>query len=185
MTLREEKELVRKAKKDSEAFGRLYDEHYRKIFGYVLRRTGNIETTQDIVSETFLKALKNLWKFKWQNVPFSSWLYRIASNEIVNFYRHKKPAVSLASIAEPVFEKDILEGISLAQERLKEHQDFLEIRKQIGLLPEKYQQVLALRFFESKQIKEIAEILGKREGTIKSLVHRGLKRLKGQFNATN
>ncbi len=185
MTLKEEKELIKRVKKDPAAFGRLYDEHYQKIFGYVLRRTGDIDISQDVVSETFLKAMKNLPRFKWQGVSFSSWLYRIAANEVVNFFRKKKPTASLAAIAEPAFEKDILEGISSAEEKLKEHQDFLAIRKQISGLSEKYQRVLALRFFENKQIKEIGEILGKSEGTIKSLLHRGLARLRQQINATN
>ena len=64
MNLEEEKRLVREAKTDPEAFGRLYDQYYSKIFGYVLKRTGNLEISKDIVSETFIKALKNINKFK-------------------------------------------------------------------------------------------------------------------------
>jgi len=179
----EEKDLVKKAKIDSEAFGRLYDEYYSKIFGYVLKRTGNLEIAQDVVSETFLKALKNIKKFQWQSFfgkkpLFGAWLYRIASNEIANFFRHKKPAISLGSAPDPVFGKDLFGEIVVAEQKLKDCQDFLLIQKEILGLPEKYQEVLVLRFFEKKQIKEIAEILGKREGTIKSLIHRGLKKLK-------
>ena len=180
MTLDEEKKLVKKAKKDPEAFGRLYDEYYSRIFGYVLRRTANLEMAQDVVSETFLKALKNLRRFKWiglfkSNSSFGAWLYRIAANEIVNFWRRKKPAVSLEIISDPPSDQNILEEIARAQEKLARHQDFLMLQKEIMTLPEKYQEVLTLRFFEKKQIKEIAEILGKREGTIKSLIHRGIE----------
>ncbi|MDP2927152.1 MAG: sigma-70 family RNA polymerase sigma factor [bacterium] len=183
MTLDEEKKLVKKAKKDPEAFGRLYDEYYPRIFGYVLRRTANLEMAQDVVSETFLKALKNLRRFKWigafrSNSSFGAWLYRIAANEIVNFWRRKKPTVSLEIISDPSSDQNILEEIARAQEKLARHQDFLMVQKEIMTLPEKYQEVLTLRFFEKKQIKEIAEILGKREGTIKSLIHRGIERLR-------
>ena len=65
-----------------------------------------------------------------------------------------------------------------AQEKLKQHQDFLKIQKEIFKLPIRYQEVITLRFFEKKKLKEISEILGKKEGTIKSLVHRGLEKLK-------
>ena len=65
-----------------------------------------------------------------------------------------------------------------AQEKLRQHQDFLEIQERITRLPAKYQEVIALRFFEKKQINEIAQILAKREGTIKSLLHRAIQRLR-------
>jgi len=177
-----EKELVERAKKEPEAFGKLYDEYYSKIFGYILKRTANLEIAQDICSETFLKALKNLWKFRWRNIPFSSWLYRIANNETANYFRKKKfKTISLEKISELASnhnpEKEFIE----AQRKLKEHQDFLKIQKIILKLPIKYQAVVTLRFFEKKQIKEIADILGKKEGTIKSLLHRGLERLKKAF----
>lgn len=185
MTLDEEKELVKKAKKDPIAFGRLYDENYSKIFGYILKRTANVEVAQDITSETFLKAMKNIWKFRWQNVSFSCWLYRIASNEIANYFRKKKyKVVSLENVAEPVSSHNPLGEVIEAQEKLKEHQDFLVIQKKMTKLSPHYQEVITLRFFEKKQINEIAEILGKKEGTVKSLLHRGLEKLKKQI-ATN
>ncbi|MDP3093522.1 MAG: RNA polymerase sigma factor [bacterium] len=189
MTSEEERDLAKKAKTDPEAFGRLYDQYYSRIFGYVLKRTGNLETSQDVVSETFLKALKNVRKFQWQSFfgrkpMFGAWLYRIASNEIANFFRKKKPTISLNSVLDPVFEKDLFGEVVAAEQRLKDCQDFLCIQKEIMTLPEKYQQVLVLRFFEKKQIKEIAEILGKREGTVKSLIHRGLKYLKAKMPPT-
>lgn len=193
MTKEEEKDLVKKAKDDAESFGRLYDEYYPRIFGYVLRRTADLEASQDIVSETFIKALKNIQGFQWRDFlglsafrksktgSFGAWLYRIAANEIVNFYRKKKPVVSLDAlglIADPAVSQDILGEIILAQEEFKKHEDFLAIQKEIRQLPDKYQEALVLKFFEKKQIKEIAEILQKNEGTIKSLIHRGVEKLK-------
>jgi len=177
MKLEEEKELVERAKKYPEAFGELYDIYYSKIFGYILKRVADIEIAQDITSETFLKALKNLWSFRWRNIPFSSWLYRISSNEIANFFRKKKPTISIDKIAEPISNSDLLNEIIEVQELLKRHNDFLVLQKEITKLSFKYQEVIVLRFFEKKQIKEIAEILGKKEGTIKSLLHRGIKEL--------
>jgi len=182
MNLEKEKELVEKAKKDPEAFGKLYDEYYSKIFGYILKRVANFEIAQDITSETFFKVLKNLWKFRWQNISFSSWLYRIASNEIANFFRKKKyKMISFEKISEPISSNNPLIEIVEAQEKLERHKNFLILQEKISNLPIKYQEVISLRFFEKKPIKEISEILGKREGTIKSLLHRGLEKLRDQM----
>ncbi len=184
MDLSEEKELVRQAQKAPDAFAKLYDQYYPKIFGYVLRRTANLEAAQDITSETFLKALRKLWQFHWRNVSFSSWLYKIATNEINQYFRKAeyKKSVSLEELQEqgfePISSHNPESELIKAQENLKQHQDFLEIQGKIVRLSVKYQEVIALRFFEQKQIKEISEILGKKEGTIKSLLHRAVERLR-------
>ncbi|GFP40212.1 RNA polymerase sigma factor, partial [Candidatus Hakubella thermalkaliphila] len=83
----EEKELVARARHNPEAFGRLYDQNYRAILNYILRRTGDVELAQDITAETFVKALSNMGRFQWQGISFSAWLYRIATNEIARYFR--------------------------------------------------------------------------------------------------
>lgn len=178
MTEQEDKELVKKAKKDAEAFGKLYDKYYSRIFGYILKRVANLDLAQDITSEIFLKALKNIGGFRWKNVPFSAWLYRISNNEISNYFRKNKYNISLDKVKEPLGASNLEAEYMEAQDKLERHRDFLKIQEKIAVLPVKYQEVLALRFFEGKKIKEIADILGKREGTIKSLLHRGLEQLK-------
>jgi RNA polymerase sigma-70 factor (ECF subfamily) len=184
MDLNEEKELVRQAQKAPDAFAELYDQYYPKIFGYVLRRSANLEAAQDITSETFLKALNKLWQFRWRSVSFSSWLYKIATNEVNQYFRKAeyKKSVSLEELQEQGFEllssHDPENELIEAQEKLKQYQDFLEIQVKIVQLPAKYQEVIALRFFEKKQIKEIAEILGKKEGTVKSLLYRAVEKLR-------
>ncbi|MBU4350787.1 sigma-70 family RNA polymerase sigma factor [Candidatus Parcubacteria bacterium] len=186
MDFNQERQLVKEAKKNSEAFTRLYDYYYPRIFGYVLKRTGDVEISKDIVSETFIKALKNINQFQWRQTigigpNFGSWLYRIASNEISNFFRKQKPVTSLEFISDPRSESDLHNEIIEAQTKLARHEDFIFFQKQIVLLSLKYQEVLVLRFFEKKKVKEIAEILGKSQGTIKSLLHRGLIKLRKQM----
>ena len=181
MDLIEEKELVEKARRNPEAFGKIYDQYYSPIFGYVLKRVANIEIAQDITSEVFFKALKNLGRFRWQNISISFWLYRIATNQITDYFRKDKHRMfSMEEISDqitnsnPSVEAEVLE----AEEELKRHEDFLILHESICKLPVKYQEAIALRYFESKPIKEIAEILGRREGTIKSWLHRGLEKLR-------
>lgn len=184
MDLGTEQQLIRQAKRDPEAFGCLYDEYYPKIFGYILKRVADIDIAQDITSETFFKAVKNLWQFRWQNVSFSAWLYRIAGNETVNYYRKNRHyAFSLDLLLEqnkiePVSEDNPEAEIIEAEDNLKKHRDFLKIHKKLSLLDSKYQEVIVLRFFEKKKLCEISKILAKPEGTIKSLLHRSLGKLK-------
>ena len=179
MDLELEEELVKRAQNDLEAFGELYDQYYPKIFGYILKRTASIAIAQDITSEVFFKVLKNLRQFRWRGIPFSSWLYRIATNEIANYSRKENPkTVSLELIAEPATTDNPLTEVLEAERELEKHEDFLLLHEKISELPPKYQEVIVLRFFEKKKIKEVAQILGKREGVIKSLLHRGLGRLR-------
>jgi len=167
MDLEQEKELVCRAKNDAQAFGELYDKYYKQIFGYVLRRTASIDIAQDITSEVFLKALKNIKKFHWRGIPFSAWLYRIASHEIANNFRKNKrrqllteELMNSASTSNVSVEAEIAQ----AELELQRHEDFLAIHNSISKLPIKYQEVIVLRFFEKKQLKEIGDILGKRGG---------------------
>jgi RNA polymerase sigma-70 factor (ECF subfamily) len=174
-----EKELIKRAKKDPQAFGDVYNAYYHRIFGYTLKRIADVDATKDIVSETFFKALKNLWQFEWRNISFSAWLFRIANNEISNYFRKGKiKKVSLDKIKEPFTVDNPLSEVLEAEENLKKHKDFLILHQNISKLNLRYQEVIVLRFFEKKRIKEIAEILGKKEGTVKSLIHRALEKLK-------
>src|SRR5579863_9047123 len=90
MDLSLEKKLVEQAKHDPIAFGKLYDAYYPKISRYILHRIGNVQEAQDITSEVFYKVMKGLRSFEWRNISFSSWIYKIATNEITNHYRRKK-----------------------------------------------------------------------------------------------
>lgn len=184
MDLTQEKELVLKAQRDPEAFGLLFDKYYPQIYGYILKRTINVQLTEDIVSETFFKALNNLKKFKWQAVPFSSWLYRIATNELNDHYRgSQKTSFSLNELQEKSgfdieSESNLEAELIEKQNDLEKHEAFIKMHNKIKELPEVYQEVIVLKYFEKKKIIEIAEILNKKEGTVKSLLSRGIDQLK-------
>lgn len=174
--------LVQKAQEDVQAFGELYDEYYARIFNYVLRRTASVESAQDITSDVFFKAMKNIKRFRWRGVSLSSWLYRIATNETTDYFRNNRnhnhhdaeTALDSGVMANPSAESEVIE----AEAELKRNEEFLALHQNIARLSVKYQAVLTLRFFENKRYKEIGRILGKREGTVKSLLHRGLKQLR-------
>jgi RNA polymerase sigma-70 factor (ECF subfamily) len=183
MDLAKDKKLIANARKDARVFGEIYEEYYPKIFRYVLRRVGNVGIAEDITSETFFKALESLWQFKWRNITFSAWLYKIATNEVNYYFRRGTfKAFSLELLKEKGFDPpaqvNIEAELDEAETHLQRHEDFLTIRKELEKLPERYQEVIALRFFENKKITEVSEILGKKEGTIKSLLSRGLDLLR-------
>lgn len=187
MNLQDEKTLVEKAKTSPAAFGKLYDLYYTKIFNYALRRTGEVAVAGDITSDTFFKAMKNLSKFKWQGVPFSSWIYKIASNEINSYFRKKRfCSLSLDFLYnkhgfEVVDNTNLQEEYIKAQKQLGQHEDFQQAQNMLKKLPGKYQEVIILRFFENKKINEISQITGKNNNTVKSLLKRGLNKLKIQL----
>jgi len=193
--LEREKILVEKAATDPGAFSLLYEENYDRILNFVLRRTASVETAQDITSETFFKALKGLGQYKWQNVPFRSWLYRIALNEVALWQRKNyRPTASLTSLREqgfdPASEQDLEGEVLAAEAKLERHQDYLLAQKMLAQMPEKYREVLFLRYFSDLPLQEIATILDKPAGTVKSLLHRGLEKLENllteaKLSATN
>ncbi|MCL4310729.1 MAG: RNA polymerase sigma factor [Actinomycetota bacterium] len=183
-----EKQLIARAKTDPAAFGRLFETYYPKIFGYALKRVGAVAPAQDITSEVFYKALSRLWQFRWRKIPFSAWLYRIATNEINLYFKKgaRYRTVSLESLEKANFDHpashELWEELEAAEIEIKRHHAFLAIQQEIVRLPQRYQEVIALRFFEGKKIKEIALILGKKEGTVKSLLSRALARLRGTLD---
>lgn len=181
-----ELDLVENAKKgDANAFSEIYDIYYPKIFGYIARRVSNVQIAADITSETFLKVLKKINTFVFQDIPFSAWIYRIATNEIANYYRQKS-TYSLEKMQEQFgFEiedkTNIEEELEKAQFELERNEMFVAVSKKLKNLPIHYHEVIVLRFFEKKKLREISDILGKSEGTIKSLLSRGIEKLRKEM----
>lgn len=120
-------------------------------------------------------------RFRWRGVPFSAWLYRIAGNEIANtFRRDKRERTHLLETlkTDPLSDATPEAEVAQAEGQLLRHEEFLALHESISRLPLRYQEVITLRYFEDRQLKEIAAILGKSEGTVKSLLHRGIAKLR-------
>ena len=177
----EDAELVQRAKRDPAAFGSLYEAHYESILNYLYRRTLSVALAEELTSNTFFKALRGLPAFRpRQSIPFRAWLYRIATNEARMYWRSRKgrgrtlPLSDEGNLPRITFvwpEAESTEAVREKQER------YAMVHQALGRLPEPYQSALTLRYFEGLRHEEIAGILGKRPGTIKSLVHRGLAKL--------
>ena len=188
MGLEEEQKLVERAKGDPQAFGEVFDLYYPKIISYVVHRVGDTATGQDITSIVFFKAWNGLQKFEWRGLPFSAWLYRIASNEVNTYFRQKKlqpaslDALFEATGFEMPSEHDVVSERVAFEDALARHEDYVLVQALLLELPIKYQEVLALRFFEKKYVRDIADITGKNLNTVKSLLARGSAKLQRNFS---
>ena len=181
-----ESELLQKIKDSPADFSELFNLYYKPVFGYIFRRTGSFDDTADITADTFLKAFKHIRYFSYRGISVKVWLFRIATNEVNMFYRHSRKKNSLFEKLD--FENkqqfiQLLDNDKEALEKeLQQHEQFLKILNALKTLSTKYQDVISLKYFEGKNNKEIVEILDMKEGTIKSLLSRGLKKLRKKCN---
>jgi RNA polymerase sigma-70 factor (ECF subfamily) len=175
----QEKILVEKAKNDSDAFGKLYDQYFPKIFRYVSWRVGSRADTEDLVSDIFFKIINNIKSFKWQKgATFSSWIFQIAHNAVVDYARtrHKRDYINIDDL--PEIQSDII----LPDEVLDRQKLFKELYQMIQELPERQAEVITMRFFTGMKNKEVAQVLDISEKTVASSLCRGLKTLHNKFN---
>ncbi|HLT75724.1 MAG TPA: sigma-70 family RNA polymerase sigma factor [Ohtaekwangia sp.] len=174
--IRQEYQILQRSKKDPKAFGALYEKHFDRIFNFIYRQTDDEDLTADLCSQTFLIALNNLPKYEFRGVPFSAWLYKIASNEVNKHYRKRKHDKVFS-----IEEMRVRELMEMVNEDWDEEliQRLLRYLKE---LPTEMLEVLELRFFEDKDFKEIAFILDITESGAKMRTYRALDRLRKNFN---
>ena len=183
--IQNEKKIVRLAKSDPDAFGELYDYYYAPIHRFILSRIRNRETAQDITSETFFIALKNIWRYQLSHKPFSAWLYKIASSQICNFYRSKLNYCEITSEECPELLNKHSSIFSFFNEKNMSF-DRIKQMKILNVLLNKLKKhehnIIVLRYFEEMSFKEISQSLGMKINTVKSHCRRGLNRLNKLFN---
>jgi RNA polymerase sigma-70 factor (ECF subfamily) len=161
---------------DRDALEELYLIHFDRIYSYLHVSVGNRHDAEDLTTQTFLKMLESIGKFRWQSAPFSAWLFRIAHNLAMDHFRANKRWQPEEEVPEP--EPD--EGTSAEAGALESigRKSMLEL---IDELSPEQQQVLTLKFVFNFANAEAATILGKTEGAIKSLQHRALVSLQKQL----
>lgn len=165
------KQLVERAKNyDSEAFGQLYDMYFDKVFGYAYYKVGNRYEAEDIAEQVFLRALESISGFEWRGIPFSAWLFRIASNLVVDYYRSNK--YKMVDIGE---EADLaLDDSHDPEHTVLKELDRKEVVSAIRSLTDEQQQVIILRFIVGLSNEEVAKAINKNIGAVKALQHRAI-----------
>ena len=155
---------------DFEAFGELYSIHLDRIYRYVFYQVRDKMTAEDITEEVFVKAWKAMGSCKGKESTFSSWLYRIAHNHVIDNLRslQKHPSIEIEAI-------DKVGNLELEMEGELERQELLGV---IACLPQSQRQVIILKFIEGLGNREIGQVMGKSEGAIRVLQMRALATLR-------
>lgn len=170
--IQEEWAQVQLAQSNPALFRPLYERYFEPIFQFIFNRTQDEERCADLCSQVFLKAMQQLEHYTFKGVPFSAWLYRIASNEVAQYYRESKRA-RVVSV-----EDSGLHSLSeeLDTDDLDRFRPFLA--KALDLLKEEDLEIVEMRYFEQRPFKEIAEVLNITESNAKVRTYRVLERLK-------
>lgn len=165
--------LLERAKQyDEAALGELYDRYAPRVYAYIYRRVSNAHLAEDLTGDVFVRVIQAIQAERFWHTSFQAWLYRIAHNLVVDYYRRKPPAVELELEERLVAtEGDLISAVV----RRFSHQ---RLHAVISYLTPGQQQVLALRFGEGLKVREVADVMDKSVGAVEGLQHRALAALR-------
>lgn len=175
-----ERSVVDRARSgDRAAMEDLYARYFERIYRFVLTRVGNPSDAEDITSEVFIRVFEALPRFRWQDVPFHAWIFRIAYNQVVSHYRRGSTRVVRTSIddVDVIDTKEGPEAITEARITLT------EVYTVVEKLSESQRQVIMLRFGAGLSVQETAQTLKKTENNVKVLQHKAIARLQELLGA--
>jgi RNA polymerase sigma-70 factor (ECF subfamily) len=173
------RDLVERGQRgEREALEELYLLYFDRIYSYLHMSVGNRHDAEDLTTQTFLKMLESIKRFRWQSAPFSAWLFRIAHNLAMDHFRASRRWQPEEEVPEPVGESE--PSAELVAFQSIGRQSMLEL---IEGLSQEQKQVLTLKFVFNLPNAEVATILGKTEGAVKSLQHRALVSLQKQLQS--
>lgn len=172
----DERILIEEAKRDRRRFGELYELHFERVYAFIGRRVRDRAAAQDLTADVFRKALEGLDRFEWRGAPFSTWLFRIASNAIAN---DRQRAARETTGSDLDAEKGSAPGVGDSIENRAALYRFVRD------LPDDQRRVIQLRFAEEKGIAEIAEAIGRTEGAVKQLQYRAIQSLRERMGERN
>ncbi len=177
-----DQELVELALQNPDDYYYLIKKYEKKIGQYINRLSClTPEDSEDLLQEIFLAAYKNLNSYN-PKLKFSSWLYRIAHNKTISFWRKNQKNAPISLDLNQDFLAFLADEKKDAVQKLIQKNNQEEIKKAVQELKEKYREVIILKFFEEKSYQEIADILRKPSGTIATLLNRAKKQLRKKLN---
>jgi RNA polymerase sigma-70 factor (ECF subfamily) len=177
----QEELVIEQAKVDPAKFGLLYERYYEQIFRYIYQKLDDIDIAGDVCSQVFLKAMSNIKKYENRGLPFSSWLYRIASNELNQYFRYEKNNRTV-NIDSSGVDKFLDEVDDTEFDREEQTQQLVELLREID---EDSLTMIEMRFFEKRSFREIGEILDITENNAKVKVYRLIDKLKKKIKRAN
>ncbi|MBA7470248.1 ECF RNA polymerase sigma factor SigW [subsurface metagenome] len=178
---RDQNEVVKLVQKaiggDSEAFGELYMTYVEPIYRYIFYQVRDKMTAEDITEDTFFKAWNSIHSCKGKEQTFSSWLYRIAHNSMIDVFRSRKKELFL--------DTETAAGIIDDTAKLETKLEHRQLMDAIALLPENQRQVIVLKFIEGLDNQEIEQVIRKSQGAIRILQMRALDTLRTNLGRLN
>jgi len=169
--------LVAAARQDPAAFGKLYDHYVQPLYRYILSRTGSVPEAEDITAQTFLAALEALDRYRHQGY-FSAWLFSIAHNKMVAYFRKQHRQVPLDSIDQLPAVADLLQQVSAGERSAA-------LQQIIRGLPANDRELLRLRYVAELSFAEMAAFLGRSEPATKKALYRLLGRLQSRLEESH
>jgi RNA polymerase sigma-70 factor (ECF subfamily) len=164
--VRDEQSLARRVQQgDNEAFAQLYEEHFDKIYRYVVLRIGNKVEAEDLTQQVFLNAIRSISSFKWKGVPFSAWLFRIAHNLVVDYLRKEAKRITTP------LDDSMVDSGSNPQKLTEQRLDIEQLALAAKQLTKLQREVIRLRFAGELSVAEVAKVMGKSQGAVKALQH--------------
>jgi RNA polymerase sigma-70 factor (ECF subfamily) len=173
----DELKMIRAARQDPREFGELYRLYVEQVFRYLYSRTGNVHEAEDITAQTFLAALESFDRFR-QEEHFASWLFAIARNKMMDYFRQRKHTASFDEVEEVCVEGDLLNKVIQSEQTAA-------LSKLIQELPEAERELLRLRFLAEMSFPEIAHFLHRNEDAVKKTTYRLLARLQSQLEISH
>ncbi len=177
---RNEEMLIKRAQAgDRAAFAALYNQHYQAIYTYIYYRVDNNQTAEELTSQVFVRMVEKIKTFKSRGRPFLAWLYTIARNMITDHYRKNKQAIIMPMDVHLPTEK--CQPENEVDSRLRNEC----LRSAMDHLTEVQRQVIVGKFIEDRSNRDVAALLDKTEGSVKSLQHRALAALRRAIEKEN
>ncbi|MFC2058883.1 sigma-70 family RNA polymerase sigma factor [Chloroflexota bacterium] len=168
-----ERDLIERAQRnDPKAFAAIYDEYFDKIYRYTFHRVGNRMEAEDLTQQVFLNAIQSISSYRWRGVPFASWIFRIARNQVIDFHRKaSKAKTTTLDLEIAVVDSD---PATMAEQSM----DIKWVKGAMASLTQLQQEVLSLRFAGELSTAETAKVMDKNEGAVKALQHSALTALR-------
>ena len=168
-------EIINQSKMDISCFRPLYEAYFHQILNYIYQKVGDKELASDITSQVFLKAMMHLKRYKIQEVPFSAWLYKIAYNESMLYFRSSKKMRLV------VLDEALIDGIENEIEGFSKESILKAIESLLEKLKKAEFELIELKFYQGKTFREIGYILGCSENTAKVRSHRLMQKLRKEI----
>ena len=164
-----ERLLIEAAQKNPARFAELYENNFNRVYAFISRRVRDRNEVEDLTSEVFHQALTGLPRFEWRGVPFAAWLFRIASNAIIDRAKRAAKETDFANV------DNVPE---IGSREIEETEQRGRLFQLVDQLPEDQRRVIVMRFAEEKSIREVAHDLERSEGAVKQLQFRALQNLR-------